>query len=154
EPQAGLLEGSGAELGNGVVVDQRFETGVPGVFAVGDVANFYDPVFGRQRGIEHWSNSNYPGTEVGKILAGAAGGYDVVSTFFTEVFGVSLRVLGDTSTSDELVFRGSIEDGTTIGFCLERGRLVAAIVMGQDEATETRLKELIRERAELPDRSL
>src|SRR5215218_7106680 len=74
----------GLELDNGVVVNERFETSAPDVYAAGDVANFFDPLFGRQRRIEHWSNANYQGTEVGKILAGAGGGYDTVSSFFTE----------------------------------------------------------------------
>ena len=36
--------------------------------AVGDVARFHDPIFGEHRRIEHWSNANYQGAEVGKIL--------------------------------------------------------------------------------------
>ena len=42
----------------------------PGVYAIGDVAEFYDPVFGRSRRIEHWSNAAYHGTTLGRILAG------------------------------------------------------------------------------------
>jgi hypothetical protein len=57
----------------------------------------------RRRRIEHWSNANYQGTEVGKVLAGAAagagGGYDAVSSFFSEVFGTTVKVFGDVSRS-------------------------------------------------------
>jgi NADPH-dependent 2,4-dienoyl-CoA reductase/sulfur reductase-like enzyme len=94
EAKSGLcvdfLEASGLALDNGVVVNQRFETTVPGVYAAGDVANFYDPLYARQRRIEHWSNANYQGTEVGRILAGRGGGYDTVSSFFSEVFGTTI----------------------------------------------------------------
>src|SRR5439155_3041526 len=51
-PNVGFLESSGIEVTDGVVVNQRYETSVPGVYAVGDVARFHDPVFGRQRRIE------------------------------------------------------------------------------------------------------
>jgi hypothetical protein len=53
----------------------------------------------RRRRIEHWSNANYQGTEVGKVLAGAGGGYDTVSSFFSEVFGTTVKVFGDVSRS-------------------------------------------------------
>src|SRR5205823_4761205 len=56
------------------------------VFAVGDVANVFDPLYGRRRRIEHWSDASYQGTEVGRILAGGDGGYDGVSSFLSEVF--------------------------------------------------------------------
>ena len=88
-PNVDFLDGSGLALDNGVVVNERFETSAPGVYAAGDVANFFDPLFDRQRRIEHWSNANYQGTEVGKILAGQGDGYDTVSSFFSEVFGIT-----------------------------------------------------------------
>jgi NADPH-dependent 2,4-dienoyl-CoA reductase/sulfur reductase-like enzyme len=146
-PNTGFLEGSGIELDDGIVVNDRFETTVPGVYAAGDVARFYDPVFDRTRRIEHWSNANYQGTEVGKVLAGAEGSYDVVSTFFTESFGLTLKVFGDTTQHDDRVIRGAFEEGDAIVFYLDRGRLVATTHTGQDEDTEETLKRLIRDHA-------
>jgi len=137
------LEGSGIETGNGIVVDERYRTSASGVFAAGDVAEFPDPIFGRRRRIEHWSNANYQGTEVGKVLAGADGGYDVVSSFFTEVFGFTLRVFGDIEDHDEFRLEGSVKERNAVGLYLAEGRLVAALSIGQDEATEAELKEAI-----------
>jgi transaldolase len=111
-PNVDFLADSGLALNNGVVVNQRFETRAPGVFAAGDVANFFDPLYGRQRRIEHWSNANYQGTEVGKVLAGTGGGYYTVSSFFSEVFGTTLKVSGDVSRFDELTTEGSLTSGT------------------------------------------
>jgi NADPH-dependent 2,4-dienoyl-CoA reductase/sulfur reductase-like enzyme len=133
---------------DGIVVDERFRTTVPGVYAAGDVARFFDPVFGRRRRIEHWSNANYQGTQVGKALAGEDGRYDTVSTFFTESFGLTLKVFGDASHHDDRVSRGSFADGNAIVFYLDRGRLVGTLHTGQDEETEELLKQLIRTKAE------
>ena len=146
-PETAFLEGSGIEVDNGIVVDERFQTGVPGVWAVGDAASFVDPVFGRRRRIEHWSNSNYQGTEVGKALAGQDARYDVVSTFFTEVFGVTIKVFGDTSRAELRSLEGSLAEGKVLGLYLEDGRIAGAVLSGQDEETEEKLKALIRERA-------
>src|SRR5690349_11208966 len=85
QPALAFLEGSGIATGDGIIVDRRFRTNVPNVYAAGDVARFHDPLFGRSRRIEHWSNANYQGSEVGKALAGADGTYDTVSTFLTEL---------------------------------------------------------------------
>jgi NADPH-dependent 2,4-dienoyl-CoA reductase/sulfur reductase-like enzyme len=148
EPSISFLEGSGVAVDDGVLVDQRFETNVPGVHAVGDIARFFDPLFARHRRIEHWSNAGYQGRQVGRILAGAAGGYDTVSTFFTESFGLTLKVFGDVSEHDDRITRGSFAVGEAIVFYLDGGGLVGTLHTGQDDAAEEELKQLIHARAE------
>jgi NADPH-dependent 2,4-dienoyl-CoA reductase/sulfur reductase-like enzyme len=150
-PNVDFLGGSGLELDNGVVVNERFETSAPTVYAAGDVANFFDPLFGRRRRIEHWSNANYQGTEVGKVLADQGDGYDTVSSFFTEVFGVTVKVLGDVSRFDELTVDGTLESGLLASYG-EKGRFVGALSVGQTEEIEALAKDLIAERA--PTRAL
>jgi NADPH-dependent 2,4-dienoyl-CoA reductase/sulfur reductase-like enzyme len=141
-PNVDFLDGSGLAVDNGVVVDERFQTTAPEVYAAGDVANFFDPLYGRRRRIEHWSNANYQGTEVGKILAGHAGRYDTVSSFFSEVFGTTIKVFGDTSHADQPTAEGSLESGFLASYTQE-GRLVGAISVNQSEETEARLTDLI-----------
>ena len=150
-PTTGWLEDTALQLEDGVVVNERFETGVENVWAVGDVARFYDPIFAKHRRIEHWSNANYAGAEVGKLIAGGEGGYDTVSAFFSEVFGITFRVFGDVDDADEIVFRGTLEAGKAIGFYVRDGRLAATLVVGQDDETQDRLKELIRAGAGVPE---
>jgi 3-phenylpropionate/trans-cinnamate dioxygenase ferredoxin reductase subunit len=145
-PNVDLLEGSGIELDNGVLVNARFETSAPGVYAAGDVANFFDPLYGRQRRIEHWSNASYQGTEVGRILAVADGGYDQVSSFFSEVFGTTIKAFGDVSRFDTLSTEGSLADGFLAAYGHE-GRLVGAVTVGQSDELEALVKELIADRA-------
>jgi NADPH-dependent 2,4-dienoyl-CoA reductase/sulfur reductase-like enzyme len=146
-PATSFLAGSGIAVDDGVVVDEHYRTNVPDVYAVGDVARFFDPLYGRPRRIEHWSNADYQGRQVGRILAGAAESYDRVSTFFTEAFGLTLKVFGDLSQHDERVARGSFEHGDAIVFYLERGALVATLHTGQDVRKEHTLEELVRTRA-------
>jgi NADPH-dependent 2,4-dienoyl-CoA reductase/sulfur reductase-like enzyme len=145
-PNVDFLEGSGLALDNGVVVNERFETNAPGAHAAGDVANFFDPLYRRRRRIEHWSNANYQGTETGKVLADQGGGYDTVSSFFSEVFGITIRVFGDTSHAVQLTAEGSLESGFLAGYG-EGHRLVGAISVGQSEEIEALVKDLIADRA-------
>jgi NAD(P)H-nitrite reductase large subunit len=51
QPALRFLEGSGIALDDGVLVDERFETNAPGVYAAGDVTRFLDPLYGRRRRI-------------------------------------------------------------------------------------------------------
>lgn len=145
-PNVEFLAGSGLALENGIVVNERFEASAPGVYAVGDVANFFDPLYGRRRRIEHWSNANYQGAEVGRVLAGEVGGYDTVSSFFSEVFGTTIKVFGDTSHAEQLSSEGSLEAGFLASYG-DRGPLVGAISVGQSEELEALVKDLIAERA-------
>jgi len=152
DPITDFLDGSGIDVDNGIVVNERFETSVPDVYAAGDVANFHDPIFGRHRRIEHWSNANYQGTEVGKVLAGADGGYDRVSEFFTEIFGLTIRVFGDAKPDAHVSLRGSVRDENLYAlFGDDNGEAIGALSIGQSEDTEDLLKHQIRSHAPMPD---
>ncbi len=141
-PATEWLEGSELDLDDGVVVDAGFRTSAEGVFAVGDVARFHDPVFGEARRIEHWSNANYQGAEVGRILAGGEGGYDTVSSFFTEIFGRTYRVFGELRGETEL--EGAFADGRAVVRYRERDRLLGALTTGLEDAEIDELKADIR----------
>src|SRR6185503_8985663 len=52
-PNAELLAAAGAQVDNGVLVDEYCRTSLPDVFAAGDVTNHLHPIFGRLR-VEHW----------------------------------------------------------------------------------------------------
>ena len=97
--------------------------------------------------IEHWSNANYQGTEAGKVLAGSGTGYDTVSSFFSEVFGTTVKVFGDVSRFDALTTEGSLTSGALLTSYGESGRLVGALTVGATDELETLLKSLITEHA-------
>lgn len=152
QPNVEFLDGSGVELDDGVVVDERFRTSVERVYAIGDVARFPDPVFGRRRRIEHWSNSSAQGTFLGEALAGSRKAYDALAVFFTELFGFKIQVLGDLEGGvDEVVLRGSVAERQLLGFYLRGGRLVGAVVAGQAADVTAELQALLREQPRAAD---
>ena len=152
QPNVELAEAAGADVDDGIVVDERFRTSLPDVYAVGDVARFPDPTSGRLRRIEHWSNASSQGGHLGRQLAGAKGAYDELPVFFTQLFDKKLQVLGDVQPAVECVLRGSLADGRLIGFHLtENGELVGAIVHGHAADLTEELKALIREKPKVDD---
>ena len=155
QPSTAYFEGSGVELERGtVLVDERFASNVPGIWAVGDIANFFDPVFGHRRLIQHWTNANHQGDRLGRLLAGQDTPYGQVAFFFSEVFGTKIGLLGDLDGGhDELVMRGSFEDGSLIGWYLRDEHLAAALIVGQTPDVQNELNSLLRAHARLTDRA-
>ena len=151
-PNVELAERAGAEVDDGIVVDERFRTSLPDVYAIGDVARYPDRTSGRLRRIEHWSNADAQGAHLGRQLAGARAAYDVVPVFFTQLFGRKLQVLGDVEPAVECVVRGSLADGRLIGFHLDEDRrLVGAVIHGQAADVGAELEGLLRERPLVED---
>jgi 3-phenylpropionate/trans-cinnamate dioxygenase ferredoxin reductase subunit len=145
-PATEWLEGSTLELDNGVVVDARYRA-AEGIYAVGDVARFSDPLFGRSRRIEHWSNADYHGRQIGRILAGEDLAYDRVSTFFTEIFGTAYKFFGDATGAQGQELEGSFVDGRAVIRYFEGDRLRAALLTGQTDTEEAELEARIRKDA-------
>ena len=151
-PNVELANDAGAEVDDGIVVDERFRTSLPDVYAVGDVARYPDPTSGRLRRIEHWSNANAQGGHLGRQLAGARAAYDELPVFFTQLFDKKLQVLGDVEPATECVLRGSVAEGRVLGFHLtDEKRLVGAVVHGQAADLVAELETLIRERPVIVD---
>jgi len=145
DPNVEIGRDAGLEVRSGIVVDERFATSRPGVYAIGDVAEFYDPVFRRYRRIEHWSNAAYHGTTLGRILAGdEEARYDIVSAFFSEEFGRSFKLFGDPSGQDAQELDGDFAEGDAVLRFRKDGATIGAVLMGQDEDAENALKDEIR----------
>jgi 3-phenylpropionate/trans-cinnamate dioxygenase ferredoxin reductase component len=143
-PNVELAADAGLEVRDGVVVNERFETSQPGIYAIGDVAEFFDPLYGRHRRIEHWSNAAYHGATLGKILAGEDAHYDTVSAFFSEQFGQTFRAFGDTHGHDGTALEGDFHEESAVLRFLKGGNVIAAVLKGQDDEAQNALKEEIR----------
>ena len=69
------------------------------------------------------------------------------------MFGTKLGLLGDLDGGhDELVMRGSLEEGHLVGLYLREDRLVAALVSGQPPELQEELTQLLRRHAQLQSR--
>jgi 3-phenylpropionate/trans-cinnamate dioxygenase ferredoxin reductase subunit len=111
-PQVEWLAGSPVKLENGVAVDERLRTLVPGVYAAGDCAAFVSARYGRRLRVEHWDNALHaPRVVAGNILGGDEI-YDPVPYFWSEQFGRMVQYAGHHSAADRLIWRGDPADQT------------------------------------------
>lgn len=130
-PDTGWLQSSGIRLDNGVVVNEFLEASIPDVYAAGDVANFFDPLYERQRRIEHWDTAIQHGKVAGANLAGQRLAYAAVSHFFSDVFDLSFDYYGDAVGTDRVVRRGSFSDRSVTLFFLDGDVVRAACTLGR-----------------------
>jgi 3-phenylpropionate/trans-cinnamate dioxygenase ferredoxin reductase component len=151
-PNVELAKEAGAKVDDGIVVDERFRSSLPDVYAIGDVARYPDSTSGRLRRIEHWSSANAQGGHLGRQLAGSKDPYQELPVFFTQLFDKKFQVIGDPESATESVVRGSLADGRLVGFHLTgEGQLVGAVVHGESADVVEELKNLVRERPVIED---
>jgi len=110
EPNTGWLANSGFGIDRGgLIVNVRLETNAPAVWAAGDVARFPDPNTKQPRRLEHWDNALMQGKQAGRNMAGADEAYGHQSAFFSDLFDVTINVLGDTDHPDSVQIKGSTD---------------------------------------------
>ncbi len=148
-PDISFLKGSGIALGNGVTVNEYLETSLPDVYAAGDIADFFDPLYGRHRRIEHWDTARRHGTIAGQNMAGRRTAVAGVSTFFSDIFDLSFEYFGDATGTDMIVTRGSFVEKSVSVFFLMKNSVRAAFTMGRPRE-RTRVLALIEQQIRLP----
>jgi 3-phenylpropionate/trans-cinnamate dioxygenase ferredoxin reductase component len=127
EPVTELLAGTGVEIDNGIVVDEFCRTGVEGIYAAGDVANHYHPVFERRMRVEHWQNALKQGPAAAKSMLGKGEPYDEIPWFWSDQYDFNLQYAGFHTEWDDLIVRGSMEERNFVAFYRKDGRVLAAV---------------------------
>ncbi|MGH8854190.1 MAG: patatin-like phospholipase family protein, partial [Telluria sp.] len=149
EPDTGFLEGSGITLENGIRVDRYLQASHEHVYAAGDVANFFDPVFQLRRRIEHWDNAVKQGRLAARNMLDLRIPWDEVSYFAAGVFDVSFQFIGVADDTPEHVRLGSLEERSAAILYLKDDIPRALFTTGRP-ARETRaIEALIRHRTHL-----
>jgi NADPH-dependent 2,4-dienoyl-CoA reductase/sulfur reductase-like enzyme len=142
-PITGLAADSGLEVDNGVVTDAALRTSAPDVFAAGDVANAFHPMYGRRIRVEHWANALNGGPAAARSMLGQEVSYDRVPYFFTDQYDLGMEYSGLAGPEATVVTRGKPEDGEFIAFWLEDGRVRAGMNVNVWDVTDP-IQALIR----------
>lgn len=148
-PDINFLHGSGIKVDDGIVVNEYMQTNKPDIYAAGDVANFFDPLFRRYRRIEHWDNAIKQGQISAKNMIGQKLAYHTVSYFFSDIFDITFDFLGDATDADERILRGSIKEKSFAVLYLKDGVLRAMFFLGRSPAEARAAGSLIVNRVNL-----
>jgi 3-phenylpropionate/trans-cinnamate dioxygenase ferredoxin reductase component len=152
EPAVDFLAGSGIGINNGILVDEYCRTTVEDVYAAGDVANHYHPVFRRRMRVEHWQNAMQQGAAAARSMLGAGRPYDAVHWFWSDQYDVNLQYAGFHQEWDRMVIRGSLDERNFVAFYLNQGRIDA--VVGLNRGNDVRRTMALIKSRELVDHEL
>ena len=84
----------------GLVVNEYLETNVPGVYAAGDVAEFFDLTVDEHHTMGTWDNALAHGRIAGVNMAGGHQAYLDVPTYTSPLFDVNIAVVGTAETNN------------------------------------------------------
>jgi 3-phenylpropionate/trans-cinnamate dioxygenase ferredoxin reductase component len=148
-PNVDLAAAAGLEVDNGIITDDALRTSAPDVFACGDVASSFHPLYGRQVRVEHWANALHGGPAAARSMLGQQVSYDRVPYFYTDQYDLGMEYSGLGSPHDTLVTRGNPDDGAFIAFWLQDGRVTAGMNVNVWDVTDP-IQQLIRARRTVP----
>jgi NAD(P)H-nitrite reductase large subunit len=95
-----ILAHTPVEVHSGVVVNEYMETNVPGVYAAGDLAEFYDLTIDHHHTMGTWDNAMAHGRIAGINMAGGHEAYIDVPTYTSPLFDVNIAVIGTAETNN------------------------------------------------------
>ena len=150
-PNKDLLHGTPIAAGRAILADAHCRTSVPGIYAAGDCAAVFDPLFGKHRMLDHWDNAIVTGKLAGRNMAGLSEPYSAVNYFFSDVFELSLSAWGDSRHIDRRLLRGTpnVDSPDFIEFGIgAEGRIVQVLAVGHAGEDET-LRDLVGKRVKV-----
>jgi 3-phenylpropionate/trans-cinnamate dioxygenase ferredoxin reductase subunit len=143
QPNVELLERAGAEVDNGVLVDEYCRTSLPDIFAAGDVANRYHPLFGQRLRLEHWNNGDRQGRIAGRNVAGRKEVYADIPSFWSDEYEDQIEYVGHHTVFDQLVIRGDTNRREFYAYYLFEGLVRAVGAMGHGDEIVPELEQQI-----------
>lgn len=101
-PRLEVVEGTGIETDRGILVDDRMQTSIPGIYAAGDVAQAWDPRTGRATVESLWPVAVAQGRVAGANMVGQTATYERgVPVNVTRLAGLVVTLIGAVGTRGE-----------------------------------------------------
>jgi 3-phenylpropionate/trans-cinnamate dioxygenase ferredoxin reductase subunit len=126
-PRVELAAAAGLDLDNGIVTDEQLATSASGIYAAGDVANAWHPLFGRLIRLEHWSSALNQGPAAARNMLGQSTPYTRVPYFYSDQYEVGMEYSGYATEWDRVIYRGDPAGREFIAFWMQDGRVAAGM---------------------------
>ncbi len=136
-------------------MDEFLATSAPDIFAAGDVANAFYPMFGTHLRLEHWSAALNQGPVAAANMLGRNVAYDRVPYFFSDQYDQGMEYTGfvDKGHYDRVVFRGDSSKSEYIAFWMKDGRVLAGMNVNVWDVTDV-IANLVRSRGTIDEDKL
>ena len=150
-PNTELAEDAGLKTGDGILVNEYLETSSSDVYAAGDVARFYSPIYGKSIRVEHYDVAVGHGDVAGSNMAGRRIPYVQPPYFFSNIFNLSIQVYGITDSYDNVI---TLDDGGDEGGFIKfylHNRMVDGVLLLNKTADINAIRDLISTRTQVND---
>lgn len=141
KPVVRLAEEAGLKVDVGVSTDERLQTSDPNIFACGDIASFWHPLYKQSIRLESWQNAE----DHAKILAAVLSDEDVpkpsVPFFWSDQYERSLQILGLPHLGSSIRVKMATENSTILLHYDARDRIVGATAFGTIEEIGRELRQ-------------
>lgn len=131
-PNTEWLDGSGLAVGDGVVCDEYCEA-ARNVYAAGDVARWYNPLFGTSMRIEHRTNAAEQGMAAARNLLNseARKPFAPVPYFWSDQYDMKIQAYGFLRGHDEVaVVEGDLAERKFVAAYRTGDRISGALAVG------------------------
>jgi len=134
-PNIHFLDGSGIPIDRGLLVDDRMETSVPGIYAAGDISQAKERLTGVRHTVPILRNARRQGRVAGANMAGGADIFHgAVAMNSTDVCGLPCISIGLTNPPDsgdfEVLISRDARQGRYKKIVLQDNNVVGAILVG------------------------
>lgn len=144
-PNAEFVKGSGIEVLNGIVINDKMETNLKNIYAAGDIAELDGKIGGS------WASAAEQGKTAGYNIAGRETKYiEVIPTTTLNAFNISLFSMGNVNAEQctETLTYNDIDDSSYKRIFIKDSRIVGAILIG-DTKKSMMLKSAIERKADI-----
>ena len=151
-----LVHGTAVQISkNGILCNDHLETSVPGIYAAGDVADFYDPILEMRYRMGTWNNSGAHGKVAAINMVGGSEKYHDVPEYSSLLFkGQTITQFGlspDLQPELEMVRKIDREKKWYRSLYFWQDRLVGGIMLGKgNRAGKRKYVEAIKSKERFP----
>src|SRR5450759_5169563 len=126
-PRDELARDAGLTLDNGIVVDEFLRPSAPDIFAAGDVAATWNPMYQKRIRMEHWANALNQGETAARNMLGQGTAYAKLPYFYSDQYDLGMEYNGFAADWDQVVVRGDAAGREFLAFWLKDGHVLAGM---------------------------
>ena len=121
-----FLNSSDINLKNGIITNEFCETSRENVYAAGDVANFFHPIYKSYMRLESWKHAQDHGINAGNNLIDHKKNYDEIPWMWSDQYDLNLQLTGVCNDYDKKISRGDNLDEGIIFFFIKNNIIMGA----------------------------
>ena len=125
-PNTDFLNSSDINLDNGIITNEYCETSRDNVYAAGDVASFFHPIYKSYMRLESWKHAQDHGINAGSNLIDQKKKYDEIPWMWSDQYDLNLQLTGVCNDYDKKIYRGDNLDEGIIFFFIKNDKIMGA----------------------------